>query len=53
MIYKLVHRVDPFHEGRTPRHDHTLSALRYGRRLVYETTEVVAADFGLQLAKQT
>jgi hypothetical protein len=45
MIQKLVHRVDALLAGRTSRDNHTLTALRYGRRLVYETTEVVAADF--------
>jgi hypothetical protein len=53
MIQKLVHRVDALFAGRTSRDTYAFTALRYGRRLVYETTEVVAADFGLQLAKQT
>ncbi len=26
-------------------HNHASAALRYGRRLVYEVTEVMAADF--------
>jgi hypothetical protein len=31
--------------GRTSRDNYTLTALRCGRRLIHETTEVVSADF--------
>jgi hypothetical protein len=37
--------VDALHAGRTSRYDHTSPALCDRRWLVYETTEVVAADF--------
>jgi hypothetical protein len=45
MVEKLAHRIDSFLACRTSGDNYTLTALRYGRRLVYETTEVMAADF--------
>jgi len=52
MIEELVHRVDALHAGRTAGHDHASPTLRHRRRLIYEITEVVSADFLLDCAKQ-
>jgi hypothetical protein len=45
VIQKLAHRIDTFYAGRATWHNDPFPTLRHRRRLVYETTEVVAADF--------
>ena len=52
MVEKLAHGVNSFSAGRTARYNDALSALRDGRRLIYEVRKIVSVNFFLDCSKQ-
>src|SRR5690348_11909401 len=52
MIHEVRHREEPLPAGRTSWRNHAIPTLRYRWRLIHEGVEGVAANLGLQSAKQ-